>query len=369
MDNTSLRPQSTNIVGLKLDGERYRVEWELPLQIEGARSEVPEAAGKPAVDAIVLNASDAAYAKIRFDEASLQHLLTHLPAIEDATTRLVVVSALWDMCRDGELNARDYLEMLLLALPRETNASIVTILSSTLSTVITSYLLPTEREAAVKRVGRMLQELVEAAEPGSSLQQQAGRTLVSLASSEQLGLLRGFVAGRSINNLELGDELRWSALLTLAAAGEDVTDDLAQMVEHDPSLAGAEYANAVRGMGDFAAAWDQLLHDESLSNGKIQKLLGAWMSRTWRRPEELAETSRSYWDELLPVWNSRTFHIADLLLNYLFPTNVAGLDVDYDVEALTEAWLADHADQPDALKRLVREGLDSYRRVVRVQQA
>ena len=78
----------------------------------------------------------------------------------------------------------------------------------------------------------------------------------------------------------------------------------------------------------------------------------------------LADYVQPYFDMLLPVWESRTYKIAEYLISGLYPAPLA----DVALRDATRAWLADHADAPAALRRMVQENLAGVERALAVQE-
>lgn len=66
---------------------------------------------------------------------------------------------------------------------------------------------------------------------------------------------------------------------------------------------------------------------------------------------------------LLPVWESRTYQIAQYLVTGLFPTALA----DVALRDATRAWLSEHQDAAPALRRLVLENLADVERALTAQ--
>ena len=70
-----------------------------------------------------------------------------------------------------------------------------------------------------------------------------------------------------------------------------------------------------------------------------------------------------YFAEVEWIWKNRTFHMAEALIEGLYP-------VYAPVEELVkhgEKWLEAHADADQALRRMVLGSLDSSRRTLKVQ--
>ncbi len=93
---------------------RHRVETD----VTGARTVIAELAGQPRPDLVLVNDDDLTYAKIRLDEHSLRTLVDSIGDFTDSLPAALCWSAAWDMCRDGEMAARDYVRLVLAASPR-----------------------------------------------------------------------------------------------------------------------------------------------------------------------------------------------------------------------------------------------------------
>ena len=68
-------------------------------------------------------------------------------------------------------------------------------------------------------------------------------------------------------------------------------------------------------------------------------------------------------------WENRTKEIASNMINYSFPTKLAGrTDLGVDLVAVGDTWMEQHPDAAPALRRLVSEVLDDARRAVHAQE-
>lgn len=77
---------------------------------DGELTEVSELAGIQRPDLILINDGDLAYAKVRLDERSAAAARDHINAFTERLPRTLVLASMWDMCRDAELPASDYIE-------------------------------------------------------------------------------------------------------------------------------------------------------------------------------------------------------------------------------------------------------------------
>ena len=106
------------------------------LDVAGARTEVPELVGHPAADLVLVNDDDLTYAKLRLDERSLGTLRTRIGAMPDPLARALCWSAAWDMTRDAELPAREWVQLVLAGVDAETEISVVQALLARVQTAL-----------------------------------------------------------------------------------------------------------------------------------------------------------------------------------------------------------------------------------------
>ena len=118
-EGASLRPHRLAVAGYSLDGESLQRVFHEELDVDGASTDVPSAEGVARPDFILVNDGDLAYAKIRLDEDSLAFAVANITRFTDSLTRGVVMAAAWDMTRDGQMKARDYLNLALTAVPAD----------------------------------------------------------------------------------------------------------------------------------------------------------------------------------------------------------------------------------------------------------
>ena len=101
-------------VGLydKVEGRLVR-RTSVETDVEGELSEVAQLVGEKQADLLLLNDGDLAYAKIRLDERSLDTLVTSIETIDDSLARALCWGAAWDMTRDAEMSASDFVTLVL----------------------------------------------------------------------------------------------------------------------------------------------------------------------------------------------------------------------------------------------------------------
>ena len=153
--STQLRPHRLAVGLYDLNGENISLRKSVELDVSGDQTVVTELAGEKVADLLLINDRDLSYAKIRFDQRSITTLKAHLGKISDSLTRALCWSAAWDMLRDAEISATDFIEIALTGLSGEDDIATVTTIGSQLATAVEIYSAPTKRDSARLRVGNV----------------------------------------------------------------------------------------------------------------------------------------------------------------------------------------------------------------------
>ena len=345
----------------------------IELDVDGELTQVPELVGAKRADVLVLNDDDLTYAKVRLDEESLSHGLTHIEAFAESLPRSIVLASAWDMVRDGELAASHFLKAALQALDVEEHSSVIQGLLGRITTCLSAFLPPAVRRDLAPGTADRLLELARAAQAGSDKQLQLVRAVAAHAvTGEQLDVVAGFLEGTSaLEGLDVDQDLRWDLLTGLVAAGRFGEDRIHAEEARDRTTTGRERAAEARASIPTPeakkATWRALVDDSSMPNETQVRVLRG-LTSVERRPDLLVPFVSEYVEAIDSLWSSRTFHMAENLLTGLWSCATVGLD-GADPAAALEVWLESHAQAPAALRRIVRENLDDTRRVARAQAA
>ncbi len=202
-----------------VDGRLVRTRY-VETDVEGELTEIAELVGETQPDLLLLNDNDLAYAKIRLDERSLATAIGGLSRLDDSLARALVWGAAWDMTRDAEMAASDYVDLVLANIGAETDPWGVSRIPSTAATAATAYAAPAKRAALQARWESGLRELALAAEPGSDQQLTFVRSFAGAAHSDSaLDDVAGLLDGTwEIDGLTVDQDLRW-ALVTSSGRG------------------------------------------------------------------------------------------------------------------------------------------------------
>ncbi|CAA9323478.1 MAG: Membrane alanine aminopeptidase N [uncultured Frankineae bacterium] len=349
-----------------VDGRLVRTHRE-ELDVVGAKTEVASLVGRPQPDLVLVNDDDLTYAKIRLDERSLATLTEHVGDFADSLPRTLCWTAAWDMTRDAEMPARDYVATVLAGIDGESDIGVVQSLLRQVQAALTQFADPGWAPTGRAQLAEAAVRAVHAAEPGSDLQLAWARALGSVASSpEQVALLRGLLDGTTeVPGLAVDTDLRWHLLLRLVALGVDGDEAIEAELARDRTSAGERHAATARALRPTpeakAEAWRLAVEDESLPNAVHSAVIAGFA-----HPEQLhllEQWVEPYFEAVGRVWESRTAEFAQNVAIGLYPA----LLVSPRVVERTDAYLASHEVQP-ALARLLLEGRDGIVRALRARE-
>src|SRR5215813_5417319 len=197
---------------LTADGlvRRHRVETD----VAGPRTVVTELAGQPRPDLVLVNDDDLSYAKIRLDAHSLRTLVESIAEFTDSLPAALCWSAAWDMCRDAEMAARDYVQLVMLGVSSVADISVVQTLLRQAGQAVRRFADPGWRETGLALMADALRGLLHQAEPGSDTQLAYVRAFAGTATAQDdLALLAGLLDGSVVlDGLTVDTELRWALL-------------------------------------------------------------------------------------------------------------------------------------------------------------
>ncbi|MGC0421575.1 aminopeptidase N [Embleya sp. AB8] len=338
----------------------------LELDVTGARTEVADLVGLTRPDVVLLNDDDLTYTKIRLDEDSLAFVTDTIGEFVDPLPRALCWAAAWDMTRDAEMAARDYLKLVLAGAGAEQDINIVQSLQRQVTSALELYVDPAHRERSLAELAVTAERLLRAAQPGSDHQLAWARCLASVAARpDHLAILRGLLDGtEQIEGLAVDADLRWALLLRLSATGVAGEADVAAELARDSTAAGQRHAAAARAARPTAeakdAAWASVVDSDALPNAIQAAVIGGFGQPAQR--DLLASYTERYFGAIAEVWATRTNEIAQQIVIGLYPT----LQVSEETLDRTDTWLAS-ADHPAGLRRLVLESRDGVARSLRAR--
>jgi len=348
-----------------VDGRLVRTHRE-ELDVVGAKTEVAGLLGRRQPALVLVNDDDLTFAKIRLDETSLATLVEHVGDFAESLPRALCWAAAWDMTRDAEMPARDYVALVQRGIGGETDIGVVQSLLRQAQSALALFADPAWAPTGRASLAATAREAALAAEPGSDLQLAWVRAFASLAVTDgHLGLVAELLDGGTVlPGLSVDAELRWHLLLRLVITGRAGLDEVEAELERDPTAAGQRHAAACRAARPVpeakAQAWHALVESDELPNAVQAAVIAGFA-----QPEHAALLEPyvdPYFASIEDLWATRTVEIAQNLVVGLYPTAL----VSPAVVERTDAYLAGHDPVP-ALRRLLLEGRDGVVRALRAR--
>ncbi|MEN3302622.1 aminopeptidase N [Pseudonocardia sp.] len=330
----------------------HRVE----VDVTGERTAVEALVGVPRGKLVLVNDDDLTYCALRLDPDSLATLVDRIGDIADPLPRTLCWSAAWEMTREAELKARDFVTLVAGGFGSETEIGVVQRLLLQAQTATASY---AGGNWAAERGWPLLTDALrfrlDTAPPGSDAQLAVVNSLAgSVLPDGTLEQMKGWLAGTDVpEGLTVDTDLRWRLLQALVAHGKAGEAEIDAELQRDPTAAGNRQAERARSLVPTpeakARAWDRAVHDDELPNAVNEAIIGGFSHPAQRHL--LGEYVEKYFAEVADVWARRTSERAQSVVLGLFPSWA----VEHSTVEAADAWLADES-HPPALRRLVTEG-------------
>jgi aminopeptidase N len=350
---------------------RLRVETD----VAGPRTVIPEIIGQPRPDLVLVNDDDLTYAKIRLDEHSLHTLLVNsIGAFTESLPAALCWSAAWDMCRDAEMAARDYLRLVMSGITSVADISVVQTLLRQAGQAARRFADPGWRETGLALMASTMRGLLRTAPGGSDEQLAYVRALAGVATSaDDLALLDGLLDGSvRLDGLSVDTDLRWTLLARLVSRG--APKGAAEFGIYGAAEIDAELARDATDAGERHAAtclaaiptaeakreaW-RLLTGGELTIATFRAVLAGFADPD--QPELLEPYQEEYFAVAGDVWGAWSSAMAQDFVTGAYTVCAVSPET---VEA-TDAYIA-RAQPPAALRRLLIEGRDDVLRALRCQ--
>lgn len=329
-----------------LDGTRLVRRRVVQAEVSGARTVLPVLAGQAVPDALVLNDGDLSYARIGFDERTLDALARTAMELGDPLTEAVCWNAAWQLVTDGSLAAGDLAELIARRLDRMPPgagppgaglpggalpggalpvAGLEVLLERAVSCA-DGYAPPAERAGLRSRIAQACLAASGRAPAGSPQQRALAAGFAASGESErELALLTAWLAGTSWpDGLVLDGELRGRIVRTLAARGLADDDDLDGLVAADP-VGGERHRAACRAARPDVAA-KEAAWTTALAGDQDWRIAVAAASGLWVPGQEalLARYRDRYFSEALAALQGKELRVMRNLARALYPATLAG---------------------------------------------
>ncbi len=330
---------------------RHRVE----VDVEGEKTSIAELVGHAQPDLVLLNDGDLTYAKIRLDERSLKTAIDNIDKVDDSLARALLWGATWDMTRDAETRATDFVALVLRGIGTETDLTAVSRLPVYARTAVHYYAAPEHRDALKATWEQGLRSLLQAAEPESDHQLAFMRAYASAAHSDEgLDFIEGLLDGsETVRGLEIDTDLRWTLLTGLSVNGRADAARIQEELVRDNTISGQEHAAmalTVRPTSEAKAkAWHDAIERDDVPNETQRQIAAAFPVAS--QGELLAPYLEKYLAVADTIWEDKGVQRASTALELMFPMPL----ISAQTLAELDRWLEGSPANP-AAKRYVREG-------------
>jgi aminopeptidase N len=148
LDEGGLWPIKTRLSLAYDDAEAQRIT----VSFDGERATVRDAVGKKCPAYVFANDGDFGYGIFMLDAKSRAAVTSRIGGIGDPFLRAMLWGALWDAVREAEMNPRDYIALVLKALPNESDLELTQSLLDRATRAFERYLLTTEQNAIAPQI-------------------------------------------------------------------------------------------------------------------------------------------------------------------------------------------------------------------------
>jgi aminopeptidase N len=347
------------------DGRLTRTK-RIEADIAGAATAIPDLIGASRPDLVLVNDDDLSYAKIRLDDHSLRTLVSSIGTFGQSLPAALCWAAAWDMCRDGEMAARDYVQLVMSGVSSVADVSVVQILLRLAGLAARKFADPAWRAAGLELMARSLRKLAESAPAGSDSQLAYVQAFIGTATSaHDLAFLTALLDGSAVlKGLSVDTDLRWSLLGRLVSRGMAGEAEIAAELARDGTDVGERNAASCRAAVPSAdaklAAWESLAGGE-LTLATFRAVRGGFTEVD--QPELTGPYRERYFGMVGDAWRDWSSAVAQDFVSGLY----ASFDQSEETVAATDAYIAS-AEPPAALNRLLSEGRDDVVRALRCQE-
>ena len=312
--------------------------------------------------AMVPDALDETWAKIRFEPDDWATLATRVSKINSSGTRVTVWNSLRDQVQDAELDPQRALQMIIDQLGTETEDVIVAGLLTFARISLAGPYAPIDQRASRLALAHGLaQQMLTAAEVGSDRQLIAFRAAIaSSADQDQLDSWRqerGLPAG-----IEIDPELRWSMVTRLCSL-VDRPGIIAETLRIDTSAAAA--VNAARARAALPspqakeAAYRLITEPSQVSAYELYATAEAMFGYSAEQVELTRSYALRFFDDIAGTAAFRSGWVLGKVPTLAFPESVTEPEILARAERLAAA-----ADVPLVIARVMAEETDPLRRAL-----
>ena len=342
-------------------------------------TEVPALQGVSRGKLILVNDDDLTYCSLRLDPDSLQTVLTRIADIAEPLPRTLAWSAAWEMTREAELKARDFVALVMSGMHAESEVGVAQRLLMQAQTALGSYADPgwanDERLARVRRPRCWIWPASR--RPVRTISWRSSTRCAPRCSRRNHVAVLVDAAGQRTRRGEPagpGDRHR-SALAHRHRAGRAAAiwmpteprprSSTPRRPTTPPRRVSATAAAASAARPQAAvkeAAWQQVIEDDTLANITARAIIGGFVATRAGRAAGTVHRSATS-TRSAEVWERRSSEVAQTVVIGLYPS----WDISQDAHRRRRR-VPGRPDVPPALRRLVLEGRAGVERSLRARE-
>ncbi len=360
-----LRTHRTRLALLGGNGvDELRIGDRLVVTYAGQETTVVKAKGMLCPEAVFPNLDDLDYVKISLDDTSLKFLKEHLSQLPSPLLRQQTWDAMWEATRDGQMDVFAFLSSIRQHLGAETSHQVVETQLNRVLQLAGRYLPLEARPKEIARIEAFFESQLNT-KPNADDRLPWLHALVDLprvgCDASQLNKLLHDPALLGNNQ-----ELRWHAIISMAAAGRaDIKELVASERERDPSDVGRNMAaRAEAAMPDAASKrlwWNRFLDNDARS---VDLLSAAMLG--FRMPGQdllLQPYVEEFYKVVVRVYEQRGANFAGRFVKHLYP-----MFADPSILTRNQAFLKQKG-IPEPLRRLIDESNEELERVIKIHES
>ena len=366
-------------VGLyDLDGEEVTLRRRVELDVAGESTDVPDLVGERTADLVLVNDNDLTYGFIALDPVSLTTAVEHIAGITDPMARSLIWSATWQMTRNAQMRARDFVSLVVRGAHAETQLGVLEQILAQAIGAVENYSDPAWRAEGRAQLLAGFRDGAECTEGQARL--AFVRAYANAAQdAESTEWIRGLLdldgaasAAELLPGFTVDQDLRWR-LLTALVGASDTGEGTTLTAEQAEELIAAEEAADKSSSGKMnavqtrvarpdadakRAAWDEItLRGSEMSNLALRYTMAGI---THVGQDALLEPfGAEYVERATDMWEALSSEMALRTLGGLFPAWDG-----YDALAGPLKDLADAESTPAGLRRVLSEGISRADRAV-----
>ena len=335
------------------------------------------------------NYQDYGYGIFLLDEKSRAYVLANIQTEKDDFLRTMMWGALWDSVREGELNPKDYVELVIKNINVETDESTIQTLLGRVSTAMNYYLPDKQRDELAPKIEAVLIDKMQNA-PTLGTRITYYRALLNIASSDKARMILkeiynndfGFGGGdtkmragvKEVNGkmiyaanpaIPMKTKDRFDIVTRLLILGDaSAPEMLAELEQRETSDEAKRYAYAAKaGIGtaaNKAKFWNDFTSNKDISESYIESAFGAFNS-----PKQ-ADLTLPYLEKALTELPNLKRSRKIFFINGWLAAFIGGQKSEQAL-AVVNKFLADNPNLDKDLRLKILENADGLERAVKIR--